>query len=73
MIQIDGTARSNCGAGLQEQVTVSAIEHSQAVAVVSPLWGRRAGHHRADRMLEDLLGAPVVTGASSACRRSPRR
>src|ERR1035437_170766 len=31
--QIDGTARSNCGVGLQEQVTVSVIEHSQAVAV----------------------------------------
>ena len=33
MIQIDGTSRSNCGAGLQEQVTVTPIEYEQAVAV----------------------------------------
>jgi len=64
MIQIDGTARSNCGAGLQEQVTVSAIEHSQAVAVrFSPLWvGAAPAIIAPDRMLEDLLGVPVVTG-----------
>ena len=43
MIQIDGTARSNCGVGLQEQVTVAVIEHSQAVAVrLSPMWIGRA-------------------------------
>jgi len=33
MIQIDGTCRSNCGAGLQEQVTVARIDSEQAVAV----------------------------------------
>jgi len=39
MIQIDGTCRSNCSAGLQEQVLVSLIECEQAVAVrLSPLW-----------------------------------
>ena len=39
VIQIDGTTRSNCGAGLQEQVTVTPIEHAQAVSVrLAPLW-----------------------------------
>ncbi len=39
MIQIDGTCRSNCSAGLQERVTVAPIETQQAVAVrLSPLW-----------------------------------
>src|SRR5277367_3970630 len=33
MIQIDGTCRNNCSAGLQEQVQVSPIECEQAVAV----------------------------------------
>src|SRR5258708_10219136 len=33
MIQIDGTCRSNCSAGLQEQVTVAPVETQQAVAV----------------------------------------
>ena len=33
MIQIDGTCRSNCGAGLQEQAAVAPIETQQAVAV----------------------------------------
>ena len=43
MIQIDGTAHSNCGAGLQEQVSVSPIESVQAVAVrFSPLWAGAA-------------------------------
>src|SRR6478672_4662447 len=32
-IQIDGTIRSNCGAGLEEQVVVTAVESAQAVAV----------------------------------------
>src|SRR5260370_10894175 len=32
MIQIDGTCRSNCSAGLQEQVTVTPVETQQAVA-----------------------------------------
>src|SRR5216683_4287114 len=66
MIQIDGTARSNCGAGLQEQVTVTPIEYDQAVAVrFSPLWVRAAPAIIApDRMLEDLLGVPVIAGCA---------
>jgi transitional endoplasmic reticulum ATPase len=64
VIQIDGTARSNCGAGLQEQVAVTPIEHSQAVAVrFSPLWvGAAPAIIAPDRMLEDLVGVPVLTG-----------
>jgi transitional endoplasmic reticulum ATPase len=65
MIQIDGTCRSNCSAGLQEQVAVSRIESEQAVAVrLSPLWvGAAPATIAPDRMLEDLLGVPVVAGA----------
>jgi len=64
MIQIDGTCRSNCSAGLQEQVTVSPIEHAQAVAVrLSPLWvGAAPATIAPDRMLEDLVGVPVIAG-----------
>src|SRR6266851_2013980 len=66
MIQIDGTARSNCGAGLQEQVTVTPIEYDQAVAVrFSPLWvGAAPAIIAPERMLEDLQGVPVVTGCA---------
>jgi transitional endoplasmic reticulum ATPase len=64
MIQIDGTSRSNCSAGLQEQVTVVPIEHQQAVAVrLSPLWvGAAPATIAAERMLEDLEGVPVLAG-----------
>jgi transitional endoplasmic reticulum ATPase len=64
MIQIDGTCRSNCSAGLQELVTVSLIEREQAVAVrLSPLWvGAAPATIAPDRMLEDLLDVPVVAG-----------
>ena len=64
MIQIDGTCRSNCSAGLQEQVTVAPIEHEQAVAVrLSPLWvGAAPATIAPDRMLEDLVGVPVIAG-----------
>jgi transitional endoplasmic reticulum ATPase len=64
LIQIDGTARSNCGAGLQEQVTVAPIEHAQAVAVrFSPLWmGAAPAIIAPERMLQDLVGVPVVAG-----------
>jgi transitional endoplasmic reticulum ATPase len=64
MVQIDGTCRSNCGAGLQEQVTVSRIESEQAVAVrFSPLWvGAAPATIAPDRMLEDLVGVPVIAG-----------
>src|ERR1700722_10793194 len=64
MIQIDGTCRSNCGAGLQEQATVSTIERQEAVAVrFAPLWiGAAPATIAPDRMLEDLIGVPVTTG-----------
>jgi len=64
MIQIDGTCRSNCSAGLQEQVTVAPIETQQAVAVrLSPMWvGAAPATIAPDRMLEDLVGVPVIAG-----------
>ena len=64
MIQIDGTCRSNCNAGLQEQVTVAPVETQQAVAVrLSPLWlGAAPATIAPDRMLADLEGVPVVAG-----------
>lgn len=64
MIQIDGTCRSNCSAGLQEQVTVTLIEREQAVAVrFAPLWvGAAPAIIAPERMLEDLEGVPVMTG-----------
>jgi transitional endoplasmic reticulum ATPase len=64
MIQIDGTCRSNCGAGLQEHVTVARLEREQAVAVrFSPLWvGAAPATIAPDRMLEDLLDVPVMAG-----------
>jgi len=63
-IQIDGTARSNCGVGLQEQVTVAPTEHAQAVAVrLTPLWvGAAPAIIAPERMVEDLAGVPVVQG-----------
>jgi transitional endoplasmic reticulum ATPase len=64
VIQIDGTTRSNCGAGLQEQVSVAPIEHAQAVSVrLAPLWvGAAPAIIAPERMLEDLEGVPVVMG-----------
>jgi transitional endoplasmic reticulum ATPase len=64
MIQIDGTGRSNCSAGLGEQVTVAPVEYAQAVAVrLSPLWvGAAPATIAPDRMLEDLEGVPVMAG-----------
>jgi transitional endoplasmic reticulum ATPase len=64
MIQIDGTCRSNCSAGLQEQVTVAPIEREQAVAVrLSPLWvGAAPATIAPDRILEDLVDVPVIAG-----------
>jgi transitional endoplasmic reticulum ATPase len=64
MIQIDGTCRSNCGAGLLEQVTVAPVENQPAMAVrLSPLWiGAAPATIAPDRMLEDLDGVPVIAG-----------
>jgi len=63
-IQIDGTARSNCGAGLDEQVSVAPVESAHAVAVrLSPLWaGAAPAIIAVERILEDLDGVPVVPG-----------
>ena len=63
VIQIDGTARSNSGAGLQEQVSVSPVESGPAVAVrLSPLWAGAAPVIIApERILEDLEGVKSVT------------
>ena len=64
MIHIDGTCRSNCGAGLEEQVTVARTDFEQAVAVrFSPMWvGAASATIAPDRILEDLLGVPVIAG-----------
>jgi transitional endoplasmic reticulum ATPase len=64
LIAIDGTVRSNCGAGLQEEVSVAAVEHAQAVAVrLTPLWvGAPPAIIAPARMLEDLVNVPVVAG-----------
>jgi transitional endoplasmic reticulum ATPase len=66
LIQIDGTLRSNCGTGLQEPVSVAAVESARAVAVrFSPLWeGAAPAIIAPERMLEDLDGVPVVTGCA---------
>ncbi len=62
MIQIDGTCRANCNAGLQEQVTVSVIGRQDAVAVrLSPMWvGAAPAIIAPERILEDLDGVPVM-------------
>ncbi len=64
MIQIDGTCRSNCNAGLQEQVAVAVVEPQQAVAVrFTPLWkGAPPATIAPEQMLDDLIGVPVVAG-----------
>jgi transitional endoplasmic reticulum ATPase len=64
MIQVDGTCRSNCSVGLQEQVTVAPVECEQAVAVrLSPLWvGAAPATIAPERMFEDLVGVPVIAG-----------
>ncbi|HXX16417.1 MAG TPA: AAA family ATPase [Candidatus Eremiobacteraceae bacterium] len=64
MIQIDGTCRSNCGTSLQEHVSVAPVETQPAVAVrLTPMWiGAAPASIAPDRMLEDLLGVPVMAG-----------
>ena len=67
VIQIDGTARSNCGAGLAGAGRRwRRSSRAQAVAVrLSPLWAGAAPAIIApERMLEDLDGVPVVTGCA---------
>jgi len=64
LIQIDGTCRSNCSAGLQEQVSVTPVETQPAIAVrLTPMWvGAAPATIAPDRMLEDLVGVPVIMG-----------
>jgi transitional endoplasmic reticulum ATPase len=66
VIQIDGTARSNSGSGLEEQVTVAITEASGAVAIrLTPLWeGAATAIVEPDRILEDVTGVPVMAGAA---------
>ena len=66
VIQIDGTLRSNCGAGLEEPVTAATVEAAQAVAVrLTPLWvGAAPAIVAHERLLEDLVGVPVITGSA---------
>jgi len=63
-IQLDGTARGNCGAGLQEPVTVGRVEHASALTVrlASLNAGSTGAAITPERMLADLLGVPVVQG-----------
>src|SRR5262245_16215497 len=65
-VQIDGTIRSNCGTGLEEHVTVALMESSPAVAVrMAPLWvGAAPAIIAPDRLVEDLVGVPVVQGCA---------
>ncbi len=66
VIQIDGTLRSNCGASLEEPVTAATVEAAQAVAVrLTPLWvGAAPAIVAHERLLEDLVGVPVITGSA---------
>ena len=63
-IQIDGTARGNCGAGLQEPVTAARVEHATALTVrLACLSAGSTGTAiTPERMLADLIGVPVVQG-----------
>ena len=66
VIQIDGTLRSNCGAGLEELVTATPVEAALAVAVrLTPMWvGAAPAIVAPERLLEDLVGVPVITGSA---------
>ena len=62
-VQIDGTVRANCGAALDETVTISRVEHGTAVSVrLSPAGGAAHTAISPERLLEDLAGVPVTTG-----------
>jgi transitional endoplasmic reticulum ATPase len=66
VIQIDGTIRSNCGAALDEQITIAPAESAHAVAVrLAPvLSGGAAPIIAPDRLLADLIGVPIVAGCA---------
>jgi transitional endoplasmic reticulum ATPase len=65
-VQNDGTIRSNCGAALDEPIAVAPVESAQAVAVrLAPvLSGGAAPIVAPDRLLEDLIGVPIVAGCA---------
>jgi transitional endoplasmic reticulum ATPase len=63
-IQIDGTVRGNGGAGLEELVSVTRVEHGTAVSVrLASVGGSPPAAITPARMLADLQGVPVVAGA----------
>jgi len=66
IVQIDGTIRSNCGAALDEPIAVAPVESAQAVAVrLAPvLSGGAAPIVAPERLLEDLVGVPIVAGCA---------
>ena len=66
VIQIDGAIRSNCGAGLQELVTVTRVEHGTAMSVRLVLLSGGAAQAgiTPERLLADLIGVPVVAGCA---------
>jgi transitional endoplasmic reticulum ATPase len=66
IVQIDGTIRSNCGAALDEPIAVAPAESAQAVAVrLAPvLSGGAAPIVAPERLLEDLVGVPIVAGCA---------
>ena len=66
IVQIDGTIRSNCGAALDEAIAVATVESAQAVAVrLAPvLSGGAPPIVAAERLLEDLVGVPIVAGCA---------
>src|SRR5205823_748926 len=66
VVQIDGTIRSNCGAGLDEQIAIAPAESAQAVAVrLAPLLaGAAAPIIAPERLLADLIGVPIVAGCA---------
>src|SRR5262249_21126987 len=65
-VQSDGPIGSNCGASLDEPIQVTPIEAAQAVAVrLAPLLsGGAAPIIAVERMLEDLVGVPIVAGSA---------
>ncbi|MGQ0735377.1 MAG: AAA family ATPase [Acidobacteriota bacterium] len=65
VVQIDGTVRANCGAGLQEPVSIARVEHGTAVSVRLASLGGPVGHAGLTpaRILEDLEGVALVAGS----------
>jgi len=73
LIQIDGTVRSNCGAGLQEHVTASPVESAQASRSAWRRSGRcRAGDHRDGTHARGSSAYRSFKAAPSASRPSPK-